>query len=115
MAQAIARSRRYGQTKKVHIYHIVAQRTIDVDILEHRHRRSDGITTVSSNIALPKPSSTRKERTKLVRNRKGDMALVPSSWLEDKAERRMLDIEETPASFTSLINLSETFEQVDDE
>jgi hypothetical protein len=43
------------------------------------------------------------------------MALVPSSWLEDKAERRMLDIEETPASFTSLINLSETFEQIDDE
>jgi hypothetical protein len=115
MAQAIARSRRYGQEKKVHIYHIVAQRTIDVDILEHRHKRNDAIITSSTTTKMPKATSARKETTKLVRNNKAEMMLVPCSWLADESNRKMLGIRETPESFTSLINFSETFEQEDDE
>jgi hypothetical protein len=113
--QAIARSRRYGQKKKVHIYHVVAQRTIDVGILEHRHKRADAITTTTSTVTLPKPTSAKKEKTKLVKNDKGAMMLVPSSWLADDAKRRRLGIGEAPESFTSLINFSETFEHDDDE
>ncbi|KAI4644439.1 hypothetical protein J4E93_006342 [Alternaria ventricosa] len=115
MAQAIARSRRYGQQKKVHIYHVIAQRTIDVDILEHRHRRSDAITTMDATTRLPEPSSTKREKTKLVKNSKGDMILVPLSWLADEAKRRTMDVEDSTEKFTSLINFSETFEQEDDE
>ncbi|KAI4612008.1 hypothetical protein J4E80_007460 [Alternaria sp. BMP 0032] len=115
MAQAIARSRRYGQQKKVHIYHVIAKRTIDVDILEHRHRRSDAITTMEATVELPKPSSTKKERTKLLKNSKGEMILVPLSWLADEAKRRTMEIEETTEQFTSLINFSETFEHEDEE
>jgi len=115
MAQAIARSRRYGQQKKVHIYHVIAKRTIDVDILEHMHRRSDAITTMEAAVKLPEPSSTKKEKTKLVKNNKGEMILVPLSWLADEAKRRTMQIGETTEQFTSLINFSETFEQEDDE
>lgn len=39
MAQAIGRSRRYGQLKHVHIYHFLALNTIDVNIFEQRRRQ----------------------------------------------------------------------------
>jgi 7,8-dihydro-6-hydroxymethylpterin-pyrophosphokinase len=64
----------------VKIYHVVAQRTIDIDILEHRHKRSDGITTEKSTITLPKPSSAKKEKAKFIRTNADQMALVPTSW-----------------------------------
>ncbi|KAM5476679.1 hypothetical protein McanCB56680_007603 [Microsporum canis] len=39
MAQAIGRSRRYGQLKHVHIYHVLALRTVEVNIFEQRRRQ----------------------------------------------------------------------------
>jgi SNF2 family DNA or RNA helicase len=36
MTQAIGRARRFGQTKRVHVYHYLANKTIDVDIIEKR-------------------------------------------------------------------------------
>jgi hypothetical protein len=113
MAQAIARSRRYGQEKKVHIYHVIAQRTIDVDILELRHKRVDGITTLKSLIKMPAPLA-KKENTRLVRNKAGDMVLVPASWLTDASKRKILKLEDTPSSFTSLISFSDTFRHDDE-
>jgi hypothetical protein len=113
MAQAIARSRRYGQTKKVFIYHVVAQRTIDVDILEHRHKRTDGIATSESLMDMP-PALAKREKTRLIKNKKGEMALVPLSWLGDAQVRKVLDVEETPESFASLINFSERFQHDED-
>ncbi|KAH7410248.1 hypothetical protein DE146DRAFT_733042 [Phaeosphaeria sp. MPI-PUGE-AT-0046c] len=113
MAQAVARCRRYGQKKTVHIYHIIAQHTIDVDILEHRHKLTDGITTAKSAIKMPKATMS-KEKTRLVKNKVGAMALVPASWLADAAKRKMLDLEETPESFASLINFSDTFQNDED-
>ncbi|KAH7390665.1 hypothetical protein BKA66DRAFT_580830 [Pyrenochaeta sp. MPI-SDFR-AT-0127] len=110
MVQAIARSRRYGQVKQVHIYHVVAQRTIDVDILEHRHKRADGVSAVLSTMKMPKASGNKKEKTRYIKNNAGEMALVPSSWLTDETKRQTLNIGEKPHSFTSLINFSETFE-----
>ena len=109
MTQAIARSRRYGQEKKVHIHHFAALRTIDVDILEHRHKRTNGITTAKSTARMPKESLTAREKTRLVKNKQGSMALVPISWLADEKTRKGLGVEEEPESFTSLINFSETF------
>ncbi|KAF1350289.1 hypothetical protein EJ07DRAFT_169239 [Lizonia empirigonia] len=110
MTQAIARSRRYGQEKQVHIYHFAALRTIDVDILEHRHKRTDGITTDKSSIRLPSTRLLERERTKLVKSKQGSMALVPISWLADEKVRKGLGFEDEPERFTSLINFSETFE-----
>ena len=34
MTQAMGRARRYGQTKKVHIYHFLSLKTVDVDTLQ---------------------------------------------------------------------------------
>jgi hypothetical protein len=110
MEQAIARSRRYGQDKKVHIYHFAALRTIDVDILEHRHKRKDGVTDVIAPVHLPSTPLEKRERTKLVKNDRGQMALVPLSWLKNTSVRTMMGVEEDPENFTSLINFSETFE-----
>lgn len=39
MAQAIGRSRRYGQLKHVHIYHFLALKTIEVNVFEQRRRQ----------------------------------------------------------------------------
>lgn len=114
MVQAIARSRRYGQQKQVHIYHVIAEQTIDVDILERRHKRDDGITTVNSAMKLPDASGTAKERTKLIKNKRGQMALVPRSWLNDEATRQSLDVEEQLKSFGSLIKF-EGSPDIDDE
>jgi hypothetical protein len=113
MAQAIARLRRYMQTKIVHIYHIIAQRTIDVDILEHRYKRVDGITTSTSLMKMP-PALPTREKTKLVKNNKGHMALVPVSWLADESRRKMMGVDEVPESFASLINFSDTFRHDED-
>jgi hypothetical protein len=113
MAQAVARCRRYGQKKTVHIYHVIAQRTIDVDILEHRHKRVDGITTSKSPMKLPQALAN-KEKTKLVKNRKGQMALVPVSWLASAEKGKGLDIEDVHESFASLISFSETFQHDED-
>jgi hypothetical protein len=108
MAQAIARVRRYLQEKTVYIYHIIAQRTIDVDILEHRHKRVDGITTSKSPMKMSKANET-KSKTMLVKNNKGQMALVPVSWLADESKRKILDVDKTPESFASLISFSDIF------
>lgn len=113
IVQAVARCRRYGQKKTVHVYHIIAQRTIDVDILEHRHKRLDGITSAKSAMKMPK-ATTSKEKTRLVKNKAGDMALVPVSWLADPAKRKMMDLDKTPESFASLINFSDTFQHDED-
>ncbi|KAJ4312063.1 hypothetical protein N0V94_007628 [Neodidymelliopsis sp. IMI 364377] len=109
MTQAIARSRRYGQEKRVHIYHFAALRTIDVDILEHRHKRTSGISTAKSSVNMPTTQLPKREKTKLVRNKQGSMALVPISWLSDARVRTQLGLEEESEKFASLINFSETF------
>lgn len=36
MTQAIGRCRRYGQTNHVHVYHLLAKMTIDVNIFQDR-------------------------------------------------------------------------------
>ncbi|CBF70236.1 hypothetical protein AN6076.2 [Aspergillus nidulans FGSC A4] len=36
MIQAVGRSRRYGQTRHVHIYHLLAKMTIDVNVFQER-------------------------------------------------------------------------------
>lgn len=36
MTQAIGRCRRFGQSKTVHIYHLLTRRTADVNILQER-------------------------------------------------------------------------------
>ncbi|KAL5003338.1 hypothetical protein BDV10DRAFT_180471 [Aspergillus recurvatus] len=36
MVQAVGRSRRYGQTRHVHIYHLLAKMTIDVNVFQER-------------------------------------------------------------------------------
>ncbi|KAL1606717.1 hypothetical protein SLS60_004124 [Paraconiothyrium brasiliense] len=110
MEQAIARSRRYGQEKKVHIYHFAALRTVDVDVLEHRHKRKNGITDVMTPVPLPSVPLERRERTRLVKNDKGGMALVPVSWLKDEDARKKMGVVEHPETFNSLINFSETFD-----
>ncbi|KAF2853893.1 hypothetical protein T440DRAFT_515377 [Plenodomus tracheiphilus IPT5] len=114
MVQAIARSRRYGQQKKVHIYHVAAERTIDVDILEHRHKRNDGITTTGSTMRLPEPNGAVKEKTKLIKNKMGQVALVPRSWLDDASRRRMLNVGRVTESFTSLIRYEGVLEHDDE-
>ncbi|KAI0578561.1 DNA repair protein rad8 [Pyrenophora tritici-repentis] len=112
MAQAIARSRRHGQGKTVHIYHVVALRTIDVDILEHRHKRTEAMVSTQSepNGMWPLPCK-KKEKTVLVRNRTGEMMLLPSSWLEDGQNRDLIDVDVSPERFTSPIKLSGTFDE----
>jgi hypothetical protein len=115
MTQAIARSRRYGQEKRVHIYHFAALRTIDVDILEHRHKRKDGITSAKKPMRLVAPPAEKKEKTRLVKNGQNRMALVPVSWVTAAAARLALGVDEQPDSFTSLINFSETFENEEEE
>lgn len=94
----------------MHIYHFAALRTIDVDILEHRHKRKNGVTAANSKIAMPSEPLATREKTRLVKNKHGSVALVPTSWLADEEVRQELEVEEEPEKFTSLINFSETFE-----
>lgn len=112
MAQAIARSRRFGQQKRVHIYHVVALRTIDVDILEHRHKRLDGIASLGSAMKMPAPQS-KKEGVRLIKNKAGEAALVPVSWLKDASKRRFMSVDDKNQSWRSLISFSETFQRGD--
>ncbi|CAA9957087.1 DNA repair protein rad8 [Pyrenophora teres f. maculata] len=116
MAQAIARSRRHGQDKRVYIYHVVALRTIDVDILEQRHKRCEAMISAQSqsNRMWPSPCK-KKEKTRLVRNRQGEMMLLPCSWLEDGQNRDLVDVDVSPERFTSPIKLSGAFDQEEDD
>lgn len=117
MAQAIARCRRYGQRKKVHIYHFAALSTIDIDILEHRHKRSDALKSPGCPIQTPpkfaqatdKEQKKTKVNTRMVRAAKNTLALVPVSWLEDEQARKSLGVKGDEV-FKSLIHFSETFE-----
>jgi SNF2 family DNA or RNA helicase len=118
MAQAIARCRRYGQIKKVYIYHFVALRTIDVDILEQRHKRVDGMSEYQLNykaskekalMNLPFDKLPKREKTKLVRNVEDRMALVPVTWAADDAKRQAMGVPEENIKFTSLISFSDLF------
>lgn len=112
MAQAIARCRRFEQKKEVHVYHFAALRTIDVDILEHFHRRSDAIHSPKSRLTQSPPSQ-REEKTRMIRNAKNTIALVPMSWLSNDKYRKMIQVGESPETFTSLISFAETFESGD--
>jgi SNF2 family DNA or RNA helicase len=123
MAQAIARCRRYGQTKKVYIYHFAALRTIDVDILEQRHKRVDGMSEHLLNykaskekalVRLPFGKLPKREKTKLVRNLEDQMALVPISWASDDAKRKAMGIPEESMKFTSLVSFSDSFRDDDE-
>jgi len=98
----------------VRIYHFAALRTIDVDILEYRHKRTGGITSAKSTIRMPSKPLTAREKTKLVKDEQGSMALVPISWLGDADIRKSLGVEETAEHFTSLINFSATFEDAEE-
>jgi hypothetical protein len=109
MAQAIARSRRFGQEKKVTIYHFAALRTIDVDILEKRHRRSDGIQEMGQPMQMPRETLGKRSKTRLVRNEKGHIALVPACWLKDDAKCGAMNLTDD-ASFTSLISFSDRYQ-----
>lgn len=92
LAQAIGRVRRHGQTKEIHVYRILALNTIDVDILEHRERRTDVLTEQGGPTILPPPVAKRlnmrtqsgdepqPERTQLVKEN-GRFSLRPQSWL----------------------------------
>jgi hypothetical protein len=112
MAQAIARCRRYRQEKKVHIYHFAALGTIDVDILEHRHKRVDAIYDSQSVGALRIKPSEKREKTRMVKL-KGGMALVPKSWLENGSIKKRLGIIEEGKRFGCAIEFSETFRDDD--
>ncbi|KAF2007825.1 hypothetical protein P154DRAFT_418581 [Amniculicola lignicola CBS 123094] len=121
MAQAIARARRYKQERTVHVYHFVALRTIDVDILEHRHKRSNAIgesNTIKGLSANSRSSNAplKKEKTRMVQLNSGEMALIPVSWLADKKQCKALGVNtEKLDKFTSLIGFSESYEDDDEE
>ena len=48
MEQAIGRVRRHGQEKDIHVHHLVALDTVDVDVLELRERRITALTEQDS-------------------------------------------------------------------
>ena len=56
----------------------------------------------------------KKQRVKMVQGTNGAMSLAPVSWLESFAGREALGVNlEDSVTFNSLINFSETFEDVD--
>lgn len=88
MAQAIGRARRHGQKKHIHVYRLAALHTIDVDILEHRERRTNAITEQGIRDIKP-PAAARQleqhdppqpDRVQLVRQ-DGNFSLQPKHWL----------------------------------
>ena len=109
MAQAIGRVRRHGQTKQIHVCRIIALDTIDVDILEHRERRSTAITEYGSPKIDAPPQRVQgyvkveptPERTQLVRE-DGMFSLRPQSWLvrcgADSDEEELNKIRSSPGS-----------------
>lgn len=58
LTQAIGRVRRYGQQKKVTIWRFVALRTIDVDIIETRERRTTALSTSGPTTYVPVAQET---------------------------------------------------------
>ena len=111
MAQAIARCRRYGQKKRVHVYHFAALYTIDVNILEHRFKRSCSIVEQVSEMRLPgaKNDKNKQEKMKVVNNQDGCMALAPMSWLANPKKRKLMKLGDKDMDFTSLVEFSEVF------
>ncbi|KAK5116911.1 hypothetical protein LTR62_006632 [Meristemomyces frigidus] len=87
-AQTIGRVRRHGQTKPIKVYTVFSPFTIDVDILEHRERRTDAITELHAGVverpaiaeALDVRPTVLPERTQLVKE-EGVYSLRPQSWL----------------------------------
>lgn len=125
MTQAIGRARRRGQEKTVHIYHFVALKTIDVDILEQRDRRNSPLCedapTPKKTSHQPNRQSKKEseelalERTKMIRGENGKMALVPMSWLSNPKKCAAKGIKLGEAKdFSSLITFSRTFRDDDD-
>ncbi|CAD0094996.1 unnamed protein product [Aureobasidium mustum] len=90
MAQALGRVRRPGQNRLIQVYRMIALDTIDVDILEHRERR----TTVLPQYQDPRSKQTRTgakfkidaelakpQKTQLIRDVNGEYKLVPRQML----------------------------------
>src|ERR1700761_8207354 len=130
MHQAIGRVCRPGQNKRVHIYRIVALNTIDVDILEHRERRSTALTEKGTPDIVPPPTAKQLdlhdeaegERTQLVREH-GRFSLRPHSWLlrrgADEDTDAMTRVKEKHVvagweRFGSLVKFSRRFTQDDE-
>ncbi len=95
MTQAIGRARRHKQEKEIHVYHLAALDTIDVDVLEHRMRRTDTLTEQGApplvqpkrTKALDMSTEPTRERTQLVRGKDGKFCLQPQSWLVGAGEQ----------------------------
>jgi site-specific DNA-cytosine methylase/superfamily II DNA or RNA helicase len=130
MAQAIGRVRRHGQKKQIYVYRLVALDTIDVDILEHREKRTDALVEEGCEKIVPPPAAVtldmndkpNRERTQLVREN-GKFSLQPRSWLvrcgadevpgevaKVKGKDRVLGWED----FSSLIKFSRAYTEDDD-
>jgi SNF2 family DNA or RNA helicase len=69
--QAIGRVRRMGQTKMVHIYHLLAIDTLDVDILESKY---------NVKLLLQRDKSNRETLEVLTTKEEYDQA--PATWLK---------------------------------
>lgn len=127
MAQAIGRVRRPNQDNDVYVYRFVALDTIDVDILEHRERRTtvlpqyqDSMTkqkcTGTNFKAKPGQELVKPQKTQLIRDRDGEYKLVPHQLLLAaggegvfEGKDRILGYEK----FNSLIKFSSGFIQDD--
>ena len=89
LAQAIGRVRRPGQTKDIFVYRFTALDTIDVDILEHRERRTTALSEVGAPALESEVEQSTKEpeplvepeRPQLIQDTKGHFRLLPKSWL----------------------------------
>lgn len=134
MAQAIGRVRRHGQKKDIHVYRIVALNTIDVDILEHRERRTDALVEEGEEPIVPPQAvkvldvkssagEVEAERTQLVVE-EGRFSLRPQSWLirsgsEEGQEQGAGRVKgrhrvEGWEDFSSLVKFSRAFTEDDD-
>jgi SNF2 family DNA or RNA helicase len=128
MAQAVGRVRRPGQEKQIYVHRIVALNSIDVDIMEHREKRTDALTEYGApEITRPVTSKTdvegekaKRERTQLVKE-DGWYSLRPQSWLVQgsisdmeaervKGKNRVTGWE----NFSSLIKFSRAYTEDDD-
>ena len=135
MAQAVGRVDRPGQEKEISVYRIFAIDTIDVDILEHRERRTDalvelGAPAVQIPVAVKRSNEEvggelKGERMQLVKDEHGKFSLRPQSWLLCSGEgpddggvqrpvkrgrHRVLGWED----FSTLVNFSRTYVEDDE-
>jgi hypothetical protein len=55
MTQAIGRVRRFGQKKHVHVYHFLASKTIDVDLIQARNKMIIKADVTSGQQVAPYP------------------------------------------------------------